>query len=99
MQLSEKTRRRALLAWIVVFTGLTFYGMDGNRTRAAEGQEAHESLCALHADLERRLVLGREFLADNPDGIPGITAATLRSSIKNQEATLDALSRLDCTTP
>jgi hypothetical protein len=58
--------------------------------------ETHESLCALKLDLSVRYTSGREFLRDNPDGIPGISATQIQQSLANQKSTLDALAPLDC---
>jgi hypothetical protein len=55
------------------------------------------ALCALQKDLQVRVTTAEDFLEKFPHGIPGITAATLRASIHNQQSTLDALSILDCT--
>jgi hypothetical protein len=55
-----------------------------------------DSLCSLKADIQLRFVTGKQFLKDHPNGIPGITAETLRQSVRNQKATLDSLSGLDC---
>lgn len=99
MPLSEKTRGRALLVWIVVFTGLTFYAINGNRERAMEGQEAHDALCTFRADLLRRIESGRLFLKLNPDGIPGISAIDIRRSIVAQDATYKSLRLRNCPNP
>ncbi len=58
-------------------------GMDGER--------AHRAICALNDDLERRIALTQQFLADHPNGTPGIPADVLRNSVSNQRQSLDAL--------
>lgn len=70
-----------------------------NRRLGRDGRQAHEALCALKADLGVRIDAGHAFLNDNPNGIPGIPAKTIEASIRNQEATLDALRVLTCPTP
>ena len=67
-----------------------------NRRLAREGEQAHDALCVIKADLRQRVAAGRKFLREHPRGIPGIPPATLRSSIANQQATLDALKPLAC---
>lgn len=61
-----------------------------------EQQRTTAALCVLRADLERRVRMSREFLAENPQGIPGIPSAVLRKSIADQQRTVDALAPLDC---
>jgi hypothetical protein len=85
-----------LLVWIVVFTCLVFFGMYTNRKLGQQGRQAREGLCALKHDVELRVDGAREFLKGNPNGVPGIPASVIRTSLKNQEATLRALHRLHC---
>jgi hypothetical protein len=54
------------------------------------------ALCALRTDLELRAASSRRFLADHPDGIPGIPAKVIRDGISNQERTITALRGIDC---
>jgi hypothetical protein len=54
------------------------------------------ALCTLRSDLERRVKDSRDFLEENPDGIPGISPETIAQSIENQQQTIDALGGLDC---
>ena len=56
------------------------------------------ALCALRGDLERRVASSRAFLAEHPDGIPGISAKVIRDGLRNQESTIRALSGIDCPT-
>ena len=60
--------------------------------------ETHSALCTLHDDLANRLESTLEYLDKHPgpEPIPGITRATLRTSVRNQRATLAALSNLNC---
>lgn len=88
--------RRAL--WMFVAMTLVLYVMV-----AALGlfvyTQAHQNkaaLCALRTDLERRVAVSETFLEENPEGIPGISPAALRTSITNQRLTIQALSGLDC---
>jgi hypothetical protein len=61
-----------------------------------KGSQTHDAVCIFRADLERRAEDGRTFLKNNPDGIPGIPAAVIQTSIDNQERTIAALASLDC---
>jgi hypothetical protein len=54
------------------------------------------ALCSFKNDLQKRADSGTKFLRTHPNGFPGISAATIRVGIQNQQATLRALSPLDC---
>lgn len=54
------------------------------------------ALCALRNDLEVRVASSRSFLAEHPNGIPGISAKAIRDGIANQERTITALAGIDC---
>jgi hypothetical protein len=58
--------------------------------------DTNDSLCALVADLKRRVVVAQDLLHANPDGTPGIPAAALQATIDGQQRTILALSKLDC---
>jgi hypothetical protein len=68
-----------------------------NARTAQQGDQAHDAICDLRADLERRVETSREFLRENPQGIPGISRRVILTGIANQEETIDALADLDCT--
>lgn len=62
-----------------------------------DGKQAHDAICALKGDLSQRIISSKGFLRDHPRGIPGLaSAATIRSSIANQQATLQALHPVKC---
>lgn len=90
------TRRRLLVAWIVVFTILVAFAISQNRKLGEQGREAHDALCVFKGDIEQRAQASRDFLADNPDGLPGIPASVIRTSLANQQKTVDSLRTLDC---
>lgn len=81
-----------LLAAVVVL--LLQVGTNRHLTR--DGKQAHDALCVFKADLGQRVNASREFLTTHPQGIPGIPAAVIRTSVMNQQATLDSLSALTC---
>lgn len=62
--------------------------------------EAERALCALRLNLEVRVADSEKYLADVRAGkrepVRGITEADIRTSIRNQRQTIDALSELDC---
>lgn len=61
-----------------------------------EAQTTHTALCALRGNLETQVSASKDFLAENPRGIPGISPEALRSSMQNQERAIVALSILSC---
>jgi hypothetical protein len=63
---------------------------------AANQRSDTKALCALRADLQTRVNSTNAFLKGHPHGIPGISAATLRSGIVNQQHTIMALSTISC---
>lgn len=65
--------------------------------KTQEGTETHEAVCALVADLEERTEGTKTFLAEHPEGIPGLASGSqLRESLHNQDRTLDALGVITC---
>lgn len=86
----------ALMVSVALLAGSSAYFFVANNERAAEGRQAHDAICALRADLVNRVAAGRAFLAEHPQGIPGIPAATLQTSIDGQVKTIAALSEVDC---
>lgn len=70
--------------------------VHANGSLARQGDQAHDALCALKADLRQRILAARGFLDKHPQGISGITAAAILVSITSQEATLLALKPLAC---
>lgn len=83
---------------VAVLAGFS-WAINGNRTNARLGKQSHDALCILKHDLEQRAIDSATFLAKHPDGFAGIDAATIQNSIKNQLATVDSLSLLDCVPP
>jgi hypothetical protein len=60
--------------------------------RTDENQRALAALCAFQGDLQRRVDTSRDFLLDNPAGIPGISREDIQQSIDNQQQTIDVIS-------
>lgn len=58
--------------------------------------ENKKGLCALRDDAEDRIAQTKEFIAQHPDGIPGISIAQLKRSTNNSVRTADALKGVDC---
>jgi hypothetical protein len=82
---------------LVLVTSLGFY--DALQRRAALARVADQTLsalCTFRADLQQRYDDGVQFLEDNPDGIPGFSAAAIRHALSNQRRTLTSLAGLPC---
>ena len=88
--------KRALL-FLVVATVVLYLGLAGLTYWAWQGQESNrDALCALRGDLEKRVSNSQKFLSENPEGIPGISATTIRDGIANQQRTIAALRGISC---
>ena len=71
------------------------FAWNSSETRKVAG-DSNDALCALRVDLEKRVASSEQFLRENPDGIPGIPAKTIRDGVTNQQRTIKALSQLAC---
>jgi hypothetical protein len=100
--LSKALRNLALATvalYLILAAAGAFAWIELNHRRDEIRQVAfstNQALCALRTDLELRVANAEEFLAENPNGIPGISAATIEQSIQNQRSTIEALEDLDC---
>lgn len=74
--------------YLIVLAAAAVVWHDSHQTTA--------SLCALRADVERRISAGEQFLAEHPHGTAGIPAASISVNIAGQRRTVKALSRLHC---
>lgn len=97
------TLRRLVWATVVLYVVLAllvgFVWISGVQQRddiAQSANSTNQALCVLRADLEVRVADSIKFLADHPNGIPGIPVASIQQSIENQQRTVDALSGLEC---
>lgn len=93
--------RLTLIVWMVVFSVLVSYSLkiqqDEVHRSSRQATQTKAALCAFRADLGARIKSGRVVLA-HPAAY-GITPATiliLRSSLANEQATVDSLSGLGC---
>lgn len=88
-------RHRYLIAYLF-FVVVLLAGMVRLELVARDGAEAHEALCELRSDLERRADSLIAFIEAHPQGIPGITRIVLERSLSNQRQTIASLSDLEC---
>ena len=88
--------RRFFIKVLVMFTflGLTC-GVLGYFV-AKTSKENTVGLCAIRKDAEQRIAQSKQFLKENPTGIPGISREQLERSTNNSVRTEKALSHLDC---
>jgi hypothetical protein len=87
----------ALYLVLAVLGGYAYITATRQRNEIARvALETNNALCTLRGDLEQRVATTKKFLAHNPEGLPGLPAKVLRTSIANQESTIDALSNLNC---
>lgn len=89
--------KRYLAVWISVAALLIALG--GNFALYLTTSETRSALCSFKSDLERRVSSSQAFL-DHPETIPALnnpeTIAQVRTSLRNQRATLGALKDLNC---
>jgi hypothetical protein len=90
-----------LIVVVLAVVGIsTIVLLDKNSSETRQRLQAQRAntaaLCALRGDLEARVQSSNDFLLKHPRGIPGITAATIRSTIVNEQRTITALSPIRC---
>lgn len=97
---------RLMVATVVMYLALAlmggwvYYESRQNDIRiAAVAKTNAESLCEVRRNEQRRLVVAKDFLRENPDGTPGISRAIVEGSIKNHNRMIFALRKLDCPPP
>ena len=87
-------RWRLISLWVIVFTCVTFYSVQQNRSLS---QQTHAALCTFKHELEGRIVASKRFLSEHPNGLPGIaTPQEIQQDIKNRQAAVDSLEILHC---
>jgi hypothetical protein len=81
---------------VVAYLALSLALLAGVYRVETTTRATHSALCAFKVDLERRVQAGEEFLAENPEGVPGISRESIQRSLDSQKSTLLALASLDC---
>lgn len=84
-----------VVAAVVIAGGLVVGGYL-LASRTSENNQTTRALCALRDDIKRRVKTSQEYLADHPNGAPGIPAKLVRDGIQNQQRTVEALHDLKC---
>lgn len=95
----DRRYRKVVIAVMVagaVALGAVALGVSLLRSTNKDANQTTTALCALRADLERRVDSGEAFLAEHPEGFADIPALTIRKGIADQKRTIRALSGLDC---
>lgn len=85
-----------LAAASCLLSAVLFTRVDEQVDRNARSSVA---LCALREDLQLRVDGAEKFLAEHPDGLPGIPAKTIRDGAENQQRTISTLHVLKCPKP
>lgn len=70
-----------------------------NARLTRENLQSVRALCALRADLRRRIAGSTKFLDEHPNGAADISRQDIQDSINNQKRTIRALRRLSCPKP
>lgn len=81
---------------VATIAGFVVYAVIAQTHAQHQTDDINAALCTFTQDLQTRVDDSKQFLVDHPDGIQGISAASIQQSIDNQERTLDSLSKLDC---
>lgn len=58
--------------------------------------QAHNALCTLRGDLQRRVDTTRNYLDTHPHGFAGVSQQAISQSLRNQQRTIDSLEGLNC---
>jgi hypothetical protein len=93
IRLEAATIILAVVLAVVIATGWVVASNDRQALHREETR-TNGALCALRADLERRIRASEAFLATHPNDT---MALTIRTSLSSQRRTVKALSTLDCT--
>lgn len=80
---------------IVIVVGFVVIAKQGSDLRA-ETDSTNAALCSFKNDLQSRVDQTETYLADHPEGFPGVPKGSLEASLKGQQSTLKSLSQLDC---
>jgi hypothetical protein len=80
----------------VVFVGGFINAANQRDDIAQVAEDSTRSICALRADLKRRVKTSKELLLDNPNGLAGLPPGVIVKSINDQQRTIDTLRFVDC---
>lgn len=82
---------------VILISVLAFF-IGQNQTLAKEGAEAHDALCVIRLQLERRVKFTQEYLRQNQDPVIfGIPRERFVQRLEEDKATVRSLETLDCT--
>lgn len=89
-------RRNWLAIWSVIIGVVILWGGWTIQRQTHRATKAATALCLLRHDLKDRVASAEQFLKNHPQGLAGIPAATIKSSVDGQRRTVKALSILKC---
>lgn len=98
----DDLRRALLIRYLVLVAILVAVGVwvAVTRSQQASNQRTNTvALCAFRNDLQKRVDQGSDFLKAHPNGIPGLSAATIQVGIKNEQASIQTLQIIHCPKP
>lgn len=93
--IKKVVNKQVRILYIITFITLAIVAYSAYSARG-EAAQTKKALCTFRLDLINRVSSGREFLREHPNGIPGISAAQITLSLKNQQLTIDSLDNLHC---
>lgn len=96
MQASLRNLAILTITTFLLLLGMGAYFINANHQLAVEGRQAHDAICALREDLQRRIATTEQFIRDHPEGIAGIPVAELERSVESQKLTVDSLYEAKC---
>lgn len=89
-------RWRLLAIWIIGFSIAVGSLVINNRNQIQDLRKVKTSACAHKASLRKEIKKTKKFLAENPKGIPGISAQLIKDGLRDQRLEMRDLRVLDC---
>lgn len=74
--------------YVVLILAVGYFWWDSHRTK--------DAVCSFRSDLVARTAASEKYLADHPEGVFGLSAAQIRSSLDSQRRTIAALGGAGC---
>lgn len=98
--LMGRRRNDVRYALMMLVALIATYGAWQSYTTAAgvsqDQRSTTRALCALRGELQTRVIAGDMFLRAHPQGIPGISARVIESSLSGERQTIRALRFIAC---
>jgi hypothetical protein len=88
-------RWQVVVAFVALAVAFVVQGVLLNRL-IERNATALTALCSLRYDLDLRITASQAFLAEHPNGVPGIPLSVIQQSLGNSIRTRASLHVLDC---